>query len=199
MKLKNPFDVAVKASAVGADSEKITIKVPKYVGGAPKPPDAYVKKPSRDALGRILPGNTGNPLGPGRAMNLALYAGELTGGGREMIDFLLAVMRGEVKSAVVTAKGDVVEVPPSNKERMDAADRLLDRSVGKAPATLTVETSGAGEGQGTGWLDRAPIDLKAGLVDLFRKAQAIPEEKQPDIVDGEIVPASKAEGSTEGK
>lgn len=72
----------------------------------------------------FTPGVSGNP--GGRPKSLANYIRETTDGGREMVDLMVAVMRGE------TINGK----KPRIKDQMDAAGWLADRAIGKPVAML---------------------------------------------------------------
>lgn len=77
----------------------------------------------RRANGQFAKGTSGND---GRKKKSPLLAArESTGDGREAVEFLLTVMRGEATGERVTAKGDVVAVGPSIQEKSDAAKAIL--------------------------------------------------------------------------
>ncbi len=70
-------------------------------------------------------GESGNPSG--RPKGLSSYIRESTNGGREMVDLMIQVMRGE------TINGGM---KPKLKDRMDAVSWLADRGFGRAIAQL---------------------------------------------------------------
>ncbi|MCL0055420.1 hypothetical protein M1N56_06075 [Dehalococcoidia bacterium] len=72
----------------------------------------------------FAPGVSGNP--GGRPKSLASYIRETTDGGREMVDLMVAVMRGE---AVGGKK-------PRIRDQMDAAGWLMDRGFGRPVAQI---------------------------------------------------------------
>ena len=73
-------------------------------------------------------GESGNPSG--RPRGLASYIRETTDGGREMVDLMVAVMRGE------TING----MKPRIKDQMDAAGWLMDRGFGRAITPVEATT-----------------------------------------------------------
>lgn len=84
-------------------------------------------KPPRDAKGRILPGHSLNPSGkPKGAGLIARRIMELTGNGEEIVDFLLSMMRGNNPGGA------------SPKLRLQAAQELLNRSIGKPSENVTI-------------------------------------------------------------
>lgn len=96
-------------------------------------------------------GTSGNP--GGKPKQFADYIRECTLQGRELVDFALALMRGEVEvKDVRVVDRELVEVmkPPGHEVRMDAVKYLTDRGWGKAKET--VELSGK---------DGGPIEAKA--------------------------------------
>ena len=72
----------------------------------------------------FAPGVSGNP--GGRPKSLASYIRETTDGGREMVDLMVQVMRGE------TING----MKPKIKDQMDAVSWLADRGFGRSIAQI---------------------------------------------------------------
>jgi len=68
------------------------------------------------------PGQSGNP--GGRPKGLAVYIRDKTKDGREIVDFWLAVLRGE--------RPDGVPRKPTLRDMLQAASELADRGFGKA-------------------------------------------------------------------
>lgn len=82
------------------------------------------------------PGESGNPRGAGvHTLKLAAQVRQISDGGREMIELLFSVMRGEpLPMAGRTPKGRRHGPPlyPSPELRVRCAEILLDRAYGKA-------------------------------------------------------------------
>ena len=76
----------------------------------------------------FAPGVSGNPSG--RPKGLGSYIRETTDGGREMVDLMVQVMRGE------TING----MKPKIKDRMDAVSWLADRGFGRAITPVEATT-----------------------------------------------------------
>jgi len=80
-------------------------------------------------VGKPFPkGVSGNP--GGRPRGLAAYVRENTGGGEEVVELMLGVMRGDVIGGQV----------PRIRDRMDAATWLADRAFGKAVAQVETKS-----------------------------------------------------------
>ena len=59
---------------------------------------------TKTVVGRpFLPGQTGNP--GGRPKGMSAYVRETTDGGREMVDLMVAIMRGETINGMKPQKG----------------------------------------------------------------------------------------------
>ncbi len=94
-------------------------------------------------------GQSGNPSGrPKGSAGFAANIREETDGGKELWEFALSVMRGQVEVQAVASGGTVVDIGPSLKERMDAMKWLADRGFGKPP-------NGVDEDE-----DRVPSDVE---------------------------------------
>ena len=79
----------------------------------------------KTVVGRpFLPGQTGNA--GGRPKSLANYIRETTDGGREMVDLMVQVMRGEIVNGKT----------PKIKDQIYAASWLSDRGFGKPVAQI---------------------------------------------------------------
>ena len=79
---------------------------------------------NRDETGRFRPGESGNP--GGRPRGLASQIRECTSDGEELVDFYLAVFRGEDESLCIP------------RIRMEAARWLTERGFGKTELTSIV-------------------------------------------------------------
>jgi hypothetical protein len=195
MALKDDLKRRMAGLATGNDAMRdpnsITIRVPRKARKGPvETPAPYVKRDP--ATGKILPGASLNPLGSSRAGALSRFAADLTGGGEELIAMLLLIARGELEVEIVTPRGEIEWVGPTVKERMAAAEALLDRVAGKAPAFLAVDTANAPAGQPNA-LEGQPLEVKIAAAELFRKMlqakQEEPQETQAVTVDVPVLPA----------
>ena len=84
---------------------------------------------TKTLVGRPFPkGVSGNP--GGRPRGLAAYVRENTGDGKEMVDLMATIMRGETIDGIA----------PRIRDRMEAASWLADRAFGK-PTTQIEATS----------------------------------------------------------
>jgi len=172
------------------EPDRLVLSIPKFPGRkdiqTPKP---YCKRDPK--TGQILPGSTPNPYG-GRPAYIARGIAEATGVGEEMWAFQLMVMRGDIEIEVVTAKGDVVTVGPTIKERQAAAEYLTERMAGKAPAIVAIG-SADGDGPSTeNVLAKATPALRRKALELFAELHGPKkelEEKQIDTVEGVVTPA----------
>ena len=82
----------------------------------------------RNALGQYNKGQSGNAGGQGSSAGVVAYVKSLTNDCFEMIDLFVTIMRGETLSNSDWRAGP--------KERMQAADYLLDRAIGKPKQTI---------------------------------------------------------------
>ena len=91
-------------------------------------PQRWQSDGMRNEKGQYIAGSTGNPGGNGSSAGVVAYVKSLTNDCFEMIDLFVTVMRGET-----LAHSDWRAGP---KERMQAADYLLDRAIGKPKQTI---------------------------------------------------------------
>jgi hypothetical protein len=89
------------------------------------------------------PGHSGNPSGrPKGARDLAGYVLESTGGGKELVDALVSIVRGVVPNVAVQ-KGSRPrkdqQVRPA--DQLKAIEMLLDRGFGRSPQQLDIAHS----------------------------------------------------------
>lgn len=100
---------------------------------------------------RFKPGVSGNPGGRTKAskaaVELAKYVRDQTSGGVELVDFMLAVLRGEPSGPAEDAE------PWDAKSRCWAAQQLLDRGFGKPQQHIEITTGG----------EAAPLPEASGL------------------------------------
>lgn len=98
-------------------------------------------KPGADARrgkGRLKKGESANRTGrPKGSIGLAAYIKSKTRDCFDIADFYLAILMGN--SDILNKKYDF-QRPPSLENKMDAAEWLSDRGVGKAPVTLANDT-----------------------------------------------------------
>lgn len=103
--------------------------------------------------GTFRPGQSGNPRGRPRASGrLSEHIAKATREGREIWEFFLSVMRGEVGDrpflidgeALRNKNGDPIMIPPPIKDRMDAAKWLAERQWGKTPTVAQPEEDADG-------------------------------------------------------
>jgi DNA-binding MarR family transcriptional regulator len=84
------------------------------------------------------PGESGNPAGRVPSfLDLAVQVRQITGNGRELVDLLLAIVRGEAID-LPSRNGDRAPHPqrPNLNQRMQAAQLLLDRGWGRAKEVI---------------------------------------------------------------
>lgn len=102
------------------------------------------------------------------AAALARYAAQLTGGGREMINILVTIAR------------DVSNTP---SERRAAAETVLERIAGKAPATVEVDVA-VTHTANVGALSGAELaDLRAKLLKMTGRETAALPAPRPAVID----------------
>lgn len=80
---------------------------------------------NRAKTGQFKPGKSGNPNG--RPKGVHSLAMELTNGGRDVLEFYVAVMRG----TALPCAGSKKKQYPSVQQRLEAAHALADRALGK--------------------------------------------------------------------
>ena len=98
---------------------------------------------SNNSLTPWQPGQSGNPSGrPRGTRDLAGYVLETTDGGRELIDALVAIVRGTMPNVAVQ-KGTRLrkdqQVRPA--DQLKAIEMLLDRGFGRSPQQLDIAHS----------------------------------------------------------
>ena len=124
------------------------------------------------------PGQSGNPSGrPKGTRDLAGYVLETTGGGRELVDALVSIVRGVVPS--VAAQGGS---RPRNDQQVRPADQLkaiemlLDRGFGRSPQQLDIAHSVS---------DRPFANLSDATLQLLVENARQLEEGTGVVVDGD--------------
>lgn len=96
---------------------------------------ATVRKPEWLEPYHFKPGQSGNPHGRGLA--LANRIKEITGGGVEMADVMIKIMRGQ--------KIEGVYGKPSYKDVREATMWLAEQVFGRAPIKIDADTDGSGQ------------------------------------------------------
>jgi hypothetical protein len=87
------------------------------------------RRPIPSKAGRWPKGKSGNP--GGRPKGLAARVRELTKDGHELVDLMVAIMRGTLTVTLRDRDGKTYEQAPSHRDRMMAAAWLADRGFGK--------------------------------------------------------------------
>lgn len=144
----------------------------------------------RDAKGRLLPGSKLNLRPTGRLHSLAPYIREATDGGKEIIERILSISRGEpqyVPARVRMPDGTYVETqgqPMARLVKGEEADRatyyLADHVFGKAPERIALEN---GDGEGLIDASKLTVEVLAAYAATLKALQ--------NTVDGEVVEAPK--------
>lgn len=120
--------------------------------------------PARDAQGRLLPGNTANPLGrPGGSKGFAALIREQSKEGAELVDVAFQVLRGELvrREWMGASEGPLeVMVTPTVKESLDALKWLADRGWGKAVETVELSGPDGQPLQSEATVKHEPLDPK---------------------------------------
>lgn len=85
-------------------------------------------------------GQSGNLAGRPRGTHGAMLARMIRSGtkqGAELVEFAQEVLRGKITVQIVTKDGEVVDIGPSVKDRLDAMKWLADRGWGRTPDATT--------------------------------------------------------------
>lgn len=136
--------------------------------------------------GKFASGHTPNPGGRPRDMHAILRY--LTGDGLESVAYFLAVARDEVRAEVVTAKGEVVQVGPSVKDRLEAHRWLYERVHGKTPDVVRVEATGT-QGEALAPLAVATVAEVRVLQTMLGRMAAQAEEVEGEVLEATVTPA----------
>ena len=105
----------------------------------------------RNEKGQYIVGATGNPGGNGSSAGVVAYVKSLTNDCFEMIDLYVTIMRGDKLKHTDWRAGP--------KERMQAAEALLDRAIGKPKQTI--EETGDDTSKTTLMLMQKLLDAKS--------------------------------------
>jgi hypothetical protein len=137
------------------------------------------------------PGESGNGFGHAViSRSLAAYARKRTRNGRELVDFMLNVMRGEPLPVRAT-RSHRARYPqtPKVEHRMVAAQWLADRGWGKAKELIELQGDATTTPeQRLALLRRLSDDERAQLRALLAKALATPEAPSASSAAGDQVP-----------
>ncbi len=89
------------------------------------------------------PGQSGNPSGrPKGTRDLAGYALEATGGGKELVDALICIARGVMPNvAAQESSRPRKDQQVRSADRLKAIEMLLDRGFGRSPQQLDIAHS----------------------------------------------------------
>ena len=89
------------------------------------------------------PGQSGNPSGrPRGTRDLAGYVLETTDGGKELVDALVSIVRGDVPNlAVQTGSRPRKDQQVRPADQLKAIEMLLDRGFGRSPQQLDIAHS----------------------------------------------------------
>jgi hypothetical protein len=145
--------------------------------------------PSNLAPYQYRPGQSGNVGGIGvNKIKLAVQIRKISKNGREMVDFLFAVMRGEPLPLPGKhgRNGPGRPPRPSPELRVKAAEILLDRAYGKAKEILELGGEGSEDErrkQGVAMLRQLSVEERAQLRTLLETARERAERA------GEIPPS----------
>jgi hypothetical protein len=137
------------------------------------------------------PGESGNGFGHAViSRSLAAYARKRTRNGRELVDFMLHVMRGEPLPVRAT-RSHRARYPqtPKVEHRMVAAQWLADRGWGKAKELIELQGDATTTPeQRLALLRRLSDDERAQLRALLAKALATPEAPSTSSAAGDLEP-----------
>ena len=145
--------------------------------------------PPRDSKGRLLPGSASlNPQGRPKRKALEHYLDMRLGiGAVEAYDLAIKVMRGEISAPArrpgphedAASASMIPLVPPTIKERVEAAQWLAEQRNGKAPASVDIEVDDGPRRRMRDLSKLTDAELEAAET-LLAKAE---------IVEGELVSA----------
>ena len=133
---------------------------------------------SNNNLSPWLPGQSGNPSGrPKGTRDLAGYVLEATGGGKELVDALVSIVRGVVPS-VAAQEGSRPrkdqQVRPA--DQLKAIEMLLDRGFGRSPQQMDIAHSVS---------DRPLAHLSDATLQLLVENARQLEEGSGVVIDGD--------------
>jgi hypothetical protein len=146
------------------------------------------------------PGESGNGLGVAvTARGIAMYARKRTRNGKELVDFMLGVMRGEPLPVRAT-RNHRARYPqtPKVEHRMVAAQWLADRGWGKAKELIELQGDApTTPEQRLALLRRLSDDERAQLRALLAKALASPPTDSVGPSDSREAPTAGEAGAPE--
>lgn len=113
--------------------------------------------PFRQTNGQFGPNNPGRPVGTAFSKRIR----EVTGDGKDLVDFAMRVMQGKELETHIDGEGGRHELPPPVNVRLSACKWLAERGFGKMP--LVTADEGALEGA-------SDADLLSQVIDAMDPA-----------------------------
>jgi hypothetical protein len=178
----------IRAAAQQGDS--LVIKVPKPAPTRQSALNPNASAIKRDSAGHFIRGGPSpNPKG-GRSGALAKQFWDETNGLTEIKAIALSIARGELTVTQMTATGELVEIGPTIKDRMEMIKWITDRTAGKAADIIKIEHE---DSSGSAMrIDPARVRPEH-LLQLLDVAGQVLDYQQSQVVEGEVLPALAAQ------